>query len=248
LEKINGELELAKKKKQALDKLFNEGKVSQSTYDSFSSEVAEAIADIEAKQTTLMEKMETKINELEQQMNTLEHLLVNSEIRHVSGELDEEAYNRECNVLSLGLETTKQELNLIKEAISNLSEQNTGLPPTPPTQLEEETADTEPEPEPEPETEKRLEIVMDTETTTSVETTVEEQPAEEEAEVSAEQSTEHDGTSIETQGEPSEEAFSEETPYSEDPESSAAVEDAQIPQDEASQDESDVEELAPEQD
>ena len=178
LEKINGELELAKKKKQALTKLLDEGKVSQPTYDSFSNEIADAIAEIEAKQNALVEKMRTKTNELEQQMKTLEFLLVNSEIRHVSGEIEEEAYNRECNVLSLGLETTRQELNEIKDAISNISEQSLGLPPPPPLQVEEETTLVEPE------AEKRLEIVMDTETTTSIETAVEGQPtAEEELEV-----------------------------------------------------------------
>lgn len=181
LEKINGELELAKKKKEALDKLFDEGKVSQPTYNSFSDEVSEAIAEIESKQNALVEKMKAKISELEQQMKTLEYLLVNSEIRHVSGELEEDAYNRECNVLSLGLETTREELNEIKGAISNLSEGATDLPQPPSMLVEEDPAQIEPE------TEKRLEIVMDTETTTSVETTTEERPAIEETEEQIEQ-------------------------------------------------------------
>lgn len=187
LDKINGELELARKKKQALDKLFNEGKVSQPTYESFSNEVAGAIAEIEEKQDTLVEKMKAKTSELEQQMKTLEFLLVNSEIRHVSGEIEDEAYSSECNVLSLGLETTKTELDEIKEAISNLSEKSTDVPlPTPP-QVEEEVATMEPD------SEKRLEIVMDTETTTSIETTVEEEAkVEEHPEVSEEHSSEQE--------------------------------------------------------
>lgn len=160
-------MELARKKKQALDKLLEEGKVSQPTYESFNNEVAEAIGEIEAKQNSLVEKMKTKISELEQQMKTLESLLVNSEIRHISGEIEEEAYNRECNVLSLGLETTRHELTEIKNAVSNLSEQNDSFPPLPP-EAEPEGA--------EPDSEKRLEIVMDTETTTSIETTMEDQP------------------------------------------------------------------------
>ncbi len=187
LEKINGELELARKKKQALDKLFSEGKVSQPTYDSFNGEVADAIGEIEAKQKMIVEKMEAKISELEQQIKTLEFLLVNSEIRHVSGEVEEEAYNRECNVLSLGLETTRQELNEIKEAIANLNEQTIDLPPPEPIQAVEET------PKEEPETEKRLEIVVDTETTTSIETTVEEQPkVEDKVEVLVEEASEQE--------------------------------------------------------
>ncbi len=202
MEEINGELELAKKKKQALEKLFNEGKVSQLTYDSFSNDISKAIAEIEAKQKTLVEKMTSKVDELEQQMKTLEHLLVNSEIRHVSGEIEEEIYTHECNVLSLGLETTKQELNEIKEAISNIGEQDLDLPSP---QSEEETASMEPE------TEKRPEIVMDTETTTSIETTVEEEPTSEEIEVPVETAPEQE-ESIESPVEEAQTLFQSEEP------------------------------------
>ena len=229
MDKINGELELAKKKKQALDKLLDEGRVSQPTYDSFSNEVAEAITEIEAKQNALVEKMRTKIGELEQQLKTLEFLLVNSEIRHVSGELEEDANDRECNVLSLGLETTRQELDGIKEAISNLSEQNIGLPPPPPLQVEDETTQVEPE------TEKRLEIVMDTETSTSIETTVEEQPAiEEEIEVPVEQVSEQEEVT-ESPVEEVESFRNEETPVSEEAEATETSEDVQEVQAEVSQ-------------
>jgi hypothetical protein len=210
LDKINGELELARKKKEALDKLFNEGKVSQPTYDSFSNEVAEAITEIEAKQNALVEKMKTKIGELEQQMKTLESLLVNSEIRHVSGEIEDEAYSRECNVLSLGLETTRQELDEIKEGISNLSEKSVDPQPPAPPQVEEEIAQTEPE------TEKRLEIVMDTETTTSIETTVEEEAkVEEQLDMPAEHGSEQE-ENVEAPAPEAEESFRpEETPQAE---------------------------------
>ena len=232
MEKIDGELELAKKKKQALEKLFEAGKVSQPTYDSFSNEVAEAIAEIEAKQISLGEKMKTKISELEQQLKTLEFLLVNSEIRHVSGEIEEEAYNRECNVLSLGLETTRQELNEIKEAISDLSERNIGLSPPPPLQVEEAEATPV-----EPETEERLEIVMDTETTTSLETTLEEQPTiPEETEAVPVETVSEPEEPPEPSGEEAQESFrNEETPLSEEAETSETLEDTQETQEEVSQ-------------
>lgn len=231
MEKIDGELELAKKKKQALDKLFEAGKVSQPTYDSFSNEVAEAITEIEAKQISLGEKMKTKISELEQQLKTLEFLLVNSEIRHVSGEIEEEAYNRECNVLSLGLETTRQELNEIKEAISDLSEQNIGLSPPSPLQVEEaEAAPVEPE------TEERLEIVMDTETTTSIETTLEEQPTiPEETEVLVETVSEQEEHKEPPVEEAQESFRNEETPSSEEAETSETLEDTQETHEEVSE-------------
>jgi len=239
LEKIDGELELAKKKKQALEKLFEAGKVSQPTYDSFSNEVAEAIAEIEAKLISLGEKMKTKISELEQQLKTLEFLLVNSEIRHVSGEIEEEAYNRECNVLSLGLETTRQELNEIKEAISDLSEQNIGLSSPSPLQVEEaEAAPVEPE------AEERLEIVMDTETTTSIETTLEEQPTiQEETEAVPVETVSEQEEHVEPPVEEAQESFrNEETPLSEEAETSETLEDTQETQEEVSQEVPDEEE------
>ncbi len=191
LEQINGELNLATKKKNALDKLFNEGKVSQPTYDSFSNEVAEAIVEIEAKQKILVEKMTTKISELEQQMKTLEFLLVNSEIRHVSGEIEEGTYNRENEVLSLGLETIRQELDEIKEAVSNLNEQEITLQQPSADQVEEGE-------QVEPETQENPEIVMDTEASPPTETPIEnESSAEEQVEASEETLLEGETTSEE---------------------------------------------------
>ena len=64
LQKISGEMELAKKKKQALDKLYGEGKVSQDTYNSFTGEVDAGICEIEARQNGLVEKMKEKTGEL----------------------------------------------------------------------------------------------------------------------------------------------------------------------------------------
>jgi chromosome segregation ATPase len=173
LEKINGELDLARKKKQVLDKLLSDGKVSQPTYASFTNEITDAITEIELKQKALAEKMKAKTSELEQQIKTLEHLLVNSEIRHVSGETDDDAYNNECSILSLGLDTTRRELSEIADAITNLSDPNpeaaSDSPPPDPDAPEPDAAEPA-----DPEPEKRLEIIMDTETTTTIESTVEE--------------------------------------------------------------------------
>lgn len=227
LDKINGELELAKKKKQVLDKLFKGGKVSQPTYDSFSDEIAGAIAEIETKQKTLAEKMKAKISELEQQIKTLEFLLVNSEIRHVSGETEEEAYDRECNMLSLGLETTRRELDEVKEAITNLSGQSTDSAPTSTLEVEEEAESVAVEPE------KRLEIVMDTETTTSIETAVEEQlTVEEPAEVPIAKASEKEEETPEPSIELVDESFrNEESPSTEEAAASEASVEEETTQD-----------------
>jgi len=119
--KLNEENEMAKKKKEALENLLNTGRISQSTYDLFNNEMDEAIAEIERQQKALLEKMNSKMEELEEQIKTLEMLLANFEIQHVVGEVDEEVYQREIGILSMGIETAKQELDTVREAVNQLS-------------------------------------------------------------------------------------------------------------------------------
>lgn len=119
--RLSEEFDVARKKKQALDNLLNSGKISQSTHDIFNKEIDEAIADIEKQQKALLEKMASKVVELEGQVKSLEILLANYEIRHVTGEIDEESYQRDSELLSIGLETAKQELEQVKNAADHLA-------------------------------------------------------------------------------------------------------------------------------
>jgi hypothetical protein len=142
--RLNEEYEIAKKKKQALDNLLETGRISQSTHDSFNDEITAAITEIEKQQQDLLAKMQLKIQDLESQIKTLETLLANYEIQHVVGEIDEEIYQREVNLLAAGLETAKHELDIIKEAANQLC---TPVPapvtePSPP--LESEAAQDQP--------------------------------------------------------------------------------------------------------
>jgi hypothetical protein len=118
--RLNEEYDLAKRKKQALDNLFETGRISRSTYDSFSGEIAAALADIEKQQKALIEKMQLKAQELNSQIKTLEMLLANFEIQHVAGEVDEEVYQREISLLTIGLENAKKELEVINDAVNQL--------------------------------------------------------------------------------------------------------------------------------
>ncbi|MDH5482103.1 MAG: CdvA-like protein [Candidatus Bathyarchaeota archaeon] len=119
--RLNEESEMAKKKKQALDSLLSGGRISQSTFEIFSEEISQALAEIERQQKALLEKMNSKMDELETQIKTLEILLANFEIQHVTGEVEEEVYQREISLLSAGLETSRHELEIVKEAIGQLS-------------------------------------------------------------------------------------------------------------------------------
>lgn len=209
-EKESRELELAKKKKQALDDLFSTGKISQSTYDDLNNSLTEAIVTIEARQKALAEKMTAKITELEQQIKTLEKFLANTEIEYAAGEIDEELHERESGALTLGLETAKQQLNVIKEAMTDLfPEEAEPVSPPPPAETTEEADEEtlemplesqieapvevteEAEPVPEEVTDEQPTEAMVTEETEALpETPVEDAPTEEESFPSTEESVE----------------------------------------------------------
>jgi hypothetical protein len=118
--RLNEEYEIAKKKKQALDNLYTSGRISQSTRDSFNNDISSAIVEIERQQKDLLEKMQNKTEELAGQIKTLETLFANYEIQHVVGEIEEETYQREITLLTTGLDTAKNELDVIKMATMQL--------------------------------------------------------------------------------------------------------------------------------
>ncbi len=142
---ISADLELTKKKKQALDDLLEEGRISESTYESLNGELTDAIASIEARRKALAEKVNSKISELEQQITVLEMFLANSEIGYVAGEIDEDLHQRESNAFALGLEAVKQELKAVKEVVGDLmpKESEEAAPLSPPTEVAEVTEVTE---------------------------------------------------------------------------------------------------------
>lgn len=104
-----------------MNSLLESGRISRPTYELFENEMNEAISEIERQRKALLDKMAVKAGELDEQIKTLEKLLANFEILHVGGEIEEEVYQREIALLSVGLESTRQELNAIKETIEKLT-------------------------------------------------------------------------------------------------------------------------------
>jgi len=117
-ELVTKELDLAKKKKQALDNLLASDKISRSTYDYLEGELTEAMADLESHIKTLMNKMNARAQDLESQLNTLEVFLASLEIHHAAGDIDDETYDKQNKAILLGLDATRQELNDIKGSLS----------------------------------------------------------------------------------------------------------------------------------
>jgi len=120
-QRINEEYALATKKKEALERLFKAGKISQPTYEWFSKEIDETLNDIEKHRKELMDKMNTKISELEQQIKTLEIFLVNLEIQRATGEVSGEIYKKQIESLTTGIDAAKQELDSLRSALDELA-------------------------------------------------------------------------------------------------------------------------------
>jgi len=176
-EKIDKDLELARKKKQALDDLFNSGKISASTYESLDKELTGIISEIEARQKDLADKMTSKIADLENQIGTLELFLANSEIQYVAGEIDDELHASESNAFSSGLDAVKKQLIAIKEVVTSLMPEVVAPPPlSTPSETEEA-----------PITEEVAEEITEIPVETPVEETLVEEPVEEPLETPTEE-------------------------------------------------------------
>jgi hypothetical protein len=119
-EKISKDLEVTRKKKQALDDLFNSGKISASTYGSLEKELTTIISDIEMRQKILADNLALKVGDLEKQISTLELFLANSEIQYVAGEINEELHASEIAAFSNGLDSLKNQLESVKTAVATL--------------------------------------------------------------------------------------------------------------------------------
>ncbi|HIE13803.1 TPA: hypothetical protein EYP70_00870 [Candidatus Bathyarchaeota archaeon] len=115
------ELDLAKKRKKALDDLYNAGKISRSTYEHIERELTEVMIDLEAHLGSLADKMNARAKDLENQMKTLEVFLANLEIHYAADEIDEETYTNQSRAINLGLEATRKELESIKTSLSKIS-------------------------------------------------------------------------------------------------------------------------------
>ncbi|MEM2889587.1 MAG: CdvA-like protein [Candidatus Bathyarchaeia archaeon] len=116
------ELEVTRKKKQALDNLYSANKISKATYETLEKELSKAITELEGHLESIKTRMATRAQELEQQISTLELFLASLEIHHAAGDLDDETYEKQNKAIQLGLEATRQELDEIRMSTKIISQ------------------------------------------------------------------------------------------------------------------------------
>lgn len=192
---ITKKLETARRKKQALDDLFNEGKISQMTYEYISKDLDDGVNEIEGHQKVLADRIASKINELEEQTRTLEMFLADLALGHAVGEITDDLYKSESKSLALGLENAKRELTNLRDTLLSAIPEQIPAPVPEPTEEVEAPAPEEVEaPAEEPVAEEPSELPVEEpietdvleevaeETEEPIEETVE-APAEEEAAV-----------------------------------------------------------------
>lgn len=115
------ELELIRKKRQALESLFSSGRISKATYDYINEELGDTWEDVERLRKSFQEKMTARLNDLEKQKESLERFLTSLELYNAAGEVEKESYESQKEALNVGLEATIKEIADIKEALSKLS-------------------------------------------------------------------------------------------------------------------------------
>lgn len=172
---VSQELDLTKRKKQALDDLLASARISQPTYEHLEKGLTDTIGNLEAQQRSLADKMTGWADELEEQIQLLELLLANLEIHHATGEIDEEAYDKQNRAILLGIEATKQDMVDIRNILSKTVSEGVETPSAPttpetteePEQIAEAEAEDTSVSEVEEQVEEEVEETVETEIPTS---------------------------------------------------------------------------------
>jgi len=119
-ESISQELEMANRKKQALEDLLAKNRMSRPTYEHLLKGLEEEISRLEAHRRSLAKNMTERANELRRQIGLIEMFLANLELHRIGREVDEETYNHQREILTRGLEASKVELRQIENALDKI--------------------------------------------------------------------------------------------------------------------------------
>ena len=117
---VHSELELAKRKKQALDELLTKNRMSQPTYEHLVGGLNENIDDLDSHLKLLMQKMTERADELEDQAELFKLFLASLEMQNIAKELKQETYDKNKQAFELGLKSTEDELAEIKGSITKV--------------------------------------------------------------------------------------------------------------------------------
>ena len=119
-ESVCRELEIANRKKNALDDLLAKNRMSRPTYEYLSRNLDEEISRLETHLKSLTKNMNKRIDELRKQIRLLEGFLAHLELLHIGFEVDEETYNQQRDAIIDGIEASKGEMREIEKALEKI--------------------------------------------------------------------------------------------------------------------------------
>jgi hypothetical protein len=124
LETICLNIDLAKKKKRALDELLAKKRMSQPTYEHLKKILASNISELEDRQRSIVGNIAHRMEEIKKQTEILELLLTKLVIEHIDEDPNEEIFKKNKEKLILGIKATNSEREKI-----NISLNKTGQKP-----------------------------------------------------------------------------------------------------------------------
>jgi len=120
-ETVSQELEMANRKKQALEDLLAKNRMSRPTYEHLLRGLEEEINRLKTHQKSLAKNMTERVKELQRQISLIEMFLTSLELHRIGQEVDEETYTHQRDILTNGLEASKIELKQIENALDKIS-------------------------------------------------------------------------------------------------------------------------------
>ena len=119
-ETVSQELEMANRKKQALEDLLAKNRMSRPTYEHLLRGLEEEINRLKTHQESLAKNMTERVKELQRQISLIEMFLTSLELHRIGQEVDEETYTHQRDILTNGLEASKIELKQIENALDKI--------------------------------------------------------------------------------------------------------------------------------
>ncbi len=113
---LASELERAKRKKQALERLLETGKISQITYDKFMEEIDDEIGNIEERKSVYSRELAQRVKELENLIEIMKQYQAKVQIGFSAGEISEQQFKREKEIFESGTKELRREMESLQKA------------------------------------------------------------------------------------------------------------------------------------
>ncbi len=87
-----------------LKELYNKGELQPEIYDDFSKKHEDLLNELETQRNALLTRLKEEIGRLNAKLKELQTFIANIKVEHLTGEIDDQAYNTATNAAQIGLE------------------------------------------------------------------------------------------------------------------------------------------------